>query len=260
MHHSEFDQLPDFITKRNLNRKDRKRLRRQGIVLQEDITTKTGGLRLRPIQPKTINQQRIMEDWDSGLNINCIGSAGTGKSFISLYLALRELFEDNSPYEKIIIVRSAVSGRNIGFLPGSLQEKIEVFEGPYISICNDLFGRGDAYETLKKKNLVEFISTSFLRGLTLDNCIIVLDEVQNGTFQELSSVITRLGDNARLFILGDGKQADLRFDDERRGFYDFQRIVTQMPEFATIEMGVQDIVRGGLVKSFLLLQEKFGLT
>ncbi len=219
---------------------------------------KENHLELKQIKPMTENQSIFFELFQEGFNIFAAGSAGTGKTFLALWLSLKEL-EDSKKYKKIIIVRSAVASRDQGFLPGSLAQKQAVFESPYITMVNDLFGRGDAYGLLKAKNIIEFVTTSYIRGSTWSDCVVVIDEVQNMTIEEIGTIITRLGKNTRLIICGDGKQSDMQIGNKRRelsGFYELERTVALMNCFRTIWFGVDDIVRSGLVKAWLMARDK----
>jgi phosphate starvation-inducible protein PhoH and related proteins len=213
------------------------------------------GLDLKYISPLTDNQERTFEAFSRGKNLLLHGSAGTGKSFISLYLSLEEIMEGDGIYNKVVILRSVVPTRDMGFLPGSAKEKAKVYEAPYAAICNELFGRGDAYEILKTKNMIDFQTTSFVRGITLNDCIVLVDEVQNMTYQELDSVITRIGDNCRVVFSGDFKQSDLIRDAERSGLLTFMKILKRMNMFENIEFTKEDIVRSDLVKSYIIAKE-----
>lgn len=213
------------------------------------------GLDLKHISPLTDNQERTFEAFSRGKNLLLHGSAGTGKSFISLYLSLEEIMEGDGRYNKVVILRSVVPTRDMGFLPGSAKEKAKVYEAPYAAICNELFGRGDAYEILKTKNMIDFQTTSFVRGITLNDCIVLVDEVQNMTYQELDSVITRIGDNCRVVFSGDFKQSDLIRDAERSGLLTFMKILKRMNMFENIEFTKEDIVRSDLVKSYIIAKE-----
>lgn len=212
-------------------------------------------LNIKHIKPLTENQQLTFDSYYSGKHLLLTGSAGTGKSFLSLYLALSDLLNKDTDYKKIIIIRSAVQGRDIGFLPGSAKEKMKAYEVPYKQICNDLLGRGDAYELLQKKGMIEFECTSFLRGITFNDAIIIMDEMQNATFEECSTILTRTGKNCKLFVCGDTRQNDLT-----KSKYDisgFGRIIKILEHenmknyFDSIIFTPNDIVRSGLVKSFL---------
>jgi phosphate starvation-inducible protein PhoH len=182
--------------------------------------------------------------------------AGTGKSFLSLYLSLQAILAKKSPYLKIVVVRSAVPTRDIGFLPGSLKEKIEAYEEPYKIIVSEIFGRGDAYGILKNKGQVEFVTTSYLRGITLDDCIVIVDEFQNCTFQELDTIITRIGENGKIIFSGDYRQSDLDKSRERAGMIKFLDILEKMYEFEFVEFDAEDIVRSGLVKSYIIAKSE----
>lgn len=207
---------------------------------------------LKSIIPKTKNQECVFKDFSNGRNILIHGLPGTGKSFISLYLALSEI-EQYKDYNNITLIRSVVPSRDMGFLPGSIKEKSKIFELPYQSICAELYGRGDAYEILKGKGIVDFQTTSFLRGTTLDNTIIIVDECQNMTYSELCTVITRVGKNSRIIFCGDYRQTDLIYDDERSGILKFMKILERMNKyFSFVEFVEEDIVRSGLVKDFII--------
>ena len=242
-------------TKR-LTRKEKRILRQtnQKVNNQEKLN-----FNLKTIEPLTQNQKLSFEAYHSGKNLMLHGIAGTGKSFVSLYLGLNQILSDNSPYKKLVIVRSVVPTRDMGFLPGNSKEKAKVYEAPYYAICTELFGRSDSYEYLKSKNLVEFISTSFIRGITLNDCIIVVDEIANMTLHELDSVITRVGKNCRIIFSGDFRQSDLTKEQEKAGLKNFLRVVDRMKSFAHIEFDRDDIVRSKLVKEFILAVDDLGL-
>jgi phosphate starvation-inducible protein PhoH len=212
---------------------------------------------LRPVQPVTDNQQKTFQAYRDGKNLLLSGDAGTGKTFISLYLALRQILKKEPDYQQIIIIRSIVPSREIGYLPGSLKEKIGIYEDPYRIICNDLLQRGDGYEVLKSKLQVSFQTTSYLRGLTFENSIVLIDEIQNLSFGELSTVVTRIGENCRLIFCGDTKQSDLWRPEEREGIHHFLQIAKKMPSVESIEFDVNDIVRSSFVKEFLMAEHDY---
>ncbi len=217
--------------------------------------TLDSSFKLKKIVPLTEAQIDTFEAWDENFNLFLYGSAGSGKSYISLYLALQELLKKNSEYHKIYIIRSAVEGRAIGFLPGDLNEKIEVFTHPYIPIVNDLFGRGDAFEIAKQKDAIRFLTTSHLRGLTFDNCIIIVDEVQNMNYEEAKTVITRVGKDTKIIFCGDIAQNDLyRSKYDTSGMDKFMNVIDKMDCFEMIEFCVDDIVRSGITKEFILAE------
>lgn len=215
-------------------------------------------LQLKEIHPLTENQGKVFSAYADEKNIVCAGSAGTGKTFLLFYLCLQDLIYSQE-YDKIIIFRSSVPTRNIGFLPGDEKEKMAAYEQPYKGVCGDLFQRSDAYEILKKKDLIEFQSTSFVRGTTFDNCLIIVEECQDMNLHEISTIITRCGKNTKIFFSGDFKQCDLDGKREVSGFNDFLRIVGMMYSFETVEFGLEDIVRSGLVKDYLVAKETLGL-
>lgn len=212
---------------------------------------------LNNIIPKTDNQQKVFDLYDEGKNLLLYGSAGAGKSFLSLYLALKDMM-DNSSYQKIIIFRSAVGSRDLGFLPGTEKEKIAVYEAPYKAIVNELFGRDDAYSILVDKDIIQFESTSFLRGLTYNNSLMFVDEIENMSFQELSTLYTRVGQDTRIILAGDRRQCDLNLKKEISGFDDILSISKEMPSFGFVEFTLDDCVRSGFAREFLIAQEKLG--
>ena len=210
--------------------------------------------KLREVKPLTTTQEDVIRAYGEGHNIFMYGVAGTGKSFLSLYLAFQNIINDKSNnYHKIYIVRSAVASRSLGFLPGDPNEKVMIYEEPYIGIVNNLFSRGDAWETCKRKGIIEFRSTSYLRGITLDNCIILFDEVQNCRFEELDTLTTRYGKNCRLMICGDLEQSDLTCNkNDVTGLPRYIKIIKSMDDyFRFIEFNVGDIVRSGFVKDYI---------
>jgi len=216
------------------------------------------------IEPLTETQESFFEEWGSSKNIFAYGAAGTGKTFIALYLALQDILDENSPFDKLYIVRSLVATREIGFLPGTHEDKASLYQIPYKNMVKHMFEMPDdnsfemLYENLKHQETVSFWSTSFLRGTTLDNAIIIVDECQNLNFHELDSIMTRIGQDSKICFCGDVNQSDLQKTNERNGILDFQRILQNMEEFSMIEFGVNDIVRSGLVKSYLISKMSLG--
>lgn len=217
-----------------------------------------GEINIKEIHPLTENQRKVFSAYDDGKNILSIGSAGTGKSFLFFYLTLFDLLFSNR-YSKIIIFRSAVPTRNIGFLPGNEDEKMSAYTLAYKGICSELLERGDGFELLKKKDMIEFQSTSFVRGTTFDNCLIIVEEIQDMNLHEISTLITRCGKNTRIFLCGDIKQTDLDPRREVSGIQDFIRIAANMDSFEIVEFGIEDIVRSGLVREYLVAKENLGL-
>lgn len=204
-------------------------------------------LELQYIDPLTKNQSKAFE---SGNNLMLHGSAGTGKTFISSYLAYDDISKRS--FNKLVIIRSAVPTRDMGFLPGTDKEKSAVYEEPYKNIASDLFGNGSAYEILKKHNIVQFMTTSFIRGVTIENAVVLVDECQNMSFHELDSIITRMGENCRLIFCGDFKQSDLG---DKNGLDKFIKIIKIMDRFTFIDFGVNDIVRSDFVKNYIICKE-----
>lgn len=215
-------------------------------------------LKIRDIDAITDNQGKAFDFYDDGKHLMLHGVAGTGKTFLAMYLALESVFKRE--YQRVVVVRSVVPTRDMGFLPGNQKEKQRVYEQPYQAITTELFNRGDAYDILKGKAMVDFISTSFVRGVTLDNCIVIVDECQNMTFHELDSVITRMGENCRVMFCGDYRQTDLLRDNEKAGLRDFMRIIDSMHHFETVEFTEDDIVRSALVKEYIMAKLRNGKT
>jgi len=216
---------------------------------------------LKYVVPLTANQQKTFDAYSAGYNLMLHGYAGTGKTYISLYLALRQILQESKPgikYNKIMIVRSAVPSRDMGFMPGSMKEKARVYEEPYKEICDDLFGRGDGYEILKTKKLVDFTTTSYLRGMTFNNAIVIVDETANMLFQELDTVMTRIGDNSKVIFCGDYRQTDL-CGREKEGITQFMRITKNINSFRNIEFTKEDICRSGIVKDYIITKTEMNL-
>lgn len=212
--------------------------------------TKDKELSLREIIPKNPRQEEVFREFQSGQNLVLHGSAGTGKTFLSLYLAMKDVHDSKKAQRRTIIIRSVVPTRDVGFLPGNLEEKIQVYEVPYENACAMLYCTKDAYTRLKdpEKQKIFFSTTSFVRGITFDNCNIIVDECQNMTFHELDSLMTRCGENTKIIFCGDTYQADLK----QNGFMAFQKILHRMDSFSCIHFGIHDIVRSGLVKEYIL--------
>ena len=226
---------------------------------REDNSLKIN-FRLKNIEPLTENQRITFEHYSRDKNLMLHGIAGTGKSFISCCLGMKQLLEGDSRYKKLVIVRSVVPTRDMGFLPGNNKEKTKVYEAPYQAIFTELFGRGDAYEYLKQRNVVEFISTSFIRGITLNDCIIVVDEIANMTLHELDSIITRVGKNCKIIFCGDFRQSDFTKEHEKSGLIDFMKILNRMKTFEHVEFDENDIVRSAMVKEYIIAKSKLKIT
>lgn len=205
---------------------------------------------VQEIRPLTNNQATSFEEYERGQHLMLSGSAGTGKSFLAMFFALHSMQNENK--KKIYIVRSAVAVRDLGFMPGSLADKISLYEPVYKNITRELTGKPDLYDKLKEEDMLEFISTSYLRGLTIDNSIIIVDEFSNLTFHELDSIITRVGFDTRIIFSGDFEQTDLKNKSEKQGVLDFMYIIGKMKSFSIINFEIDDIVRSGIVKEYLL--------
>ena len=208
--------------------------------------------------PITVNQEKAFEAWDEEDHLVLVGSAGTGKTFIAMYMAIESLLEENSDYEKVVIIRSVVPTRDQGFLPGTQKEKEDAFTIPYRTIAAEIFGDPAAYNKLVTNKQVSFESTSFIRGATFNNAIVIVDEMQNLNFHELDSVITRCGKNCRIIFSGDYKQSDFKKEEEREGIIKFLHIIEHLNNFTVVQFNWEDIVRSGLVRDYIMTKEMIG--
>lgn len=213
---------------------------------------------LLEFSPITANQEIVFEHWNDGDNLVLSGSAGTGKTFLAMYLGFEEVLDRENFKDRLIIIRSMVPVREMGFLPGSAEEKKEVYTVPYKNICTELFGDKASYNKMINTGQILFESTSFIRGATFDNCVIVVDEMQNLSFHELDSVITRVGNNCRVIFSGDYRQSDFRNTSEKDGLIKFLAIMEQLKNFSTIEFGWDDIVRSDFVRDYIMTKEMLG--
>ena len=217
------------------------------------------------VKPITDTQKIVFETWKKGQNQFLFGAAGTGKTFISLYLALKDIFDQKTKYEKVILVRSLIPTRDIGFLPGDEEDKSALYQVPYQNMVQFMFEMpneqafNSLYDKLKGQGSLYFLSTSFLRGLTFDNSIIIVDECQNLNFHELDTIITRVGQDSKIVFCGDFSQTDLTKTNERNGLHDYLRILEEMEEFNCIEFTIGDIVRSGFVRNYLIQKTKLGI-
>ena len=220
---------------------------------------------LLDIEPITDNQKRLFESYKEGKHLVAYGTAGTGKTFVTLYNALKQILDETTPYERIYLVRSLVSTREIGFLPGDHEDKADIYQIPYKNMVKYMFQMpSDAdfemlYGNLKAQESIKFWSTSFIRGTTLDNAIVIVDEFQNLNFHELDSIITRVGENSKIMFCGDASQTDLVKTNDRNGIVDFMNILRKMNSFDIIEFDINDIVRSGLVKEYIIAKLENGL-
>ena len=222
------------------------------VVTIEDMIT---------LEPLTDRQEDFFESYDDGVEVQILdGSPGTGKTMISLYKALESVLTGDGPHTRVVIVRSTLPTRDQGFLPGTAEEKAEVYEAPYHDICKFLFPRKpNAYTRLKEQGVIEFISTSYIRGTTMKDCIVLVDEMSNMTGHELESVFTRQGKNCRMILAGDYYQSDLEKHADKKSFLSIINIIGSLREVERIEFGIDDIVRSGIVKSFIIAKQKAGI-
>ena len=232
-----------------------KKMRRKKPINSEQLTE---------IKPLTDNQKLVFEAYEENKNLFLYGCAGTGKTFIAMYLALKEILSNKTPYEKLYVVRSLVPTREIGFLPGDHEDKAHLYQIPYQNMVKYMFKMPDdpafemLYDNLKAQETISFWSTSFLRGTTLDNAIVIVDECQNLNFHELDSIMTRVGNDSKIIFAGDVAQTDLVKTNEKNGILDFMKILQIMDEFACLEFDVNDIVRSGLIRNYIITKLQLG--
>ena len=232
-----------------------KQMKRKKPINQEHLIT---------IEPMTDSQIKVFDSWSKDKHLVLHGCAGTGKTFISMYLALKDVLNENTPYQKIYIVRSLVPTREIGFLPGDHEDKSSLYQIPYKNMVKYMFEMPDdnafemLYNNLRAQETISFWSTSYIRGVTLDDCVSIVDEFSNLNFHELDSMITRAGQNCKIVFAGDYTQSDLVKTNERNGILDFMKILETMDEFDTIEFGIEDIVRSGLVRNYIISKLNLG--
>lgn len=214
---------------------------------------------LKTFDPLTDNQKKFFDAYKRGdYFIALHGVAGTGKTFCALYKALEEVLDKSNPFDKIIIVRSAVQSRDIGYLPGDIEQKMEIFEQPYVQICDTLFGRRDAYQRLSEQHYIEFISTSFIRGMSFDDAIIIVDECQNLTWDELNTCMTRVGYRSKIVFCGDYRQTDLnKKKNDMSGIQKFLDIAKLMECHTRIEFTIDDIVRSSIVRDWVIATMRY---
>ncbi len=208
---------------------------------------------LKQIFPLTESQKKFFHYYDTGVKVIALhGVAGSGKTFITLFKSLQDVLSKTTQYQKIIIIRSAVQTRDIGHLPGNIQEKTEIYENVYKEICSVLFDKKDSYNRLVEQGYLEFMITSFIRGITLDNSIVIVDEFSNMDLHELDTIITRIGKDSRIIFCGDIRQTDLRFKNEKTGVKEFLKIVDHMNSGKIVEFNIDDIVRSNLVREYII--------
>lgn len=226
------------------------------------MTYKSSKLKLEDlikVEPITPNQELVFKSFERGNHTILSGSAGTGKTFLALYLSLQEVLDRETEFDKLVIIRSIVPTRDIGFLPGTEDEKKEAYTAPYRIITNELFSHPESWDRLVQSKMVEFESTSFIRGTTFNNAIIVVDEMQNLSGHELDSVITRVGRNCRFVMCGDYYQTDFEKEKDKNGILKFMNIIDELTKFDIIEFDWKDIVRSDLVRDYIMTKEKLGI-
>ena len=217
------------------------------------------------VEPITDNQKLVFNSYKKGQNQFLYGCAGTGKTFVTLYLAMQEVLRNDTPYDRVVMVRSLIPTREIGFLPGDEEDKAALYQVPYSNMVQFMFKQPNEqafsmlYDRLKTQGSFYFLSTSFLRGLTFDNSIIIVDECQNLNFHELDTIVTRVGQDSKIMFCGDFMQTDLSKVNERNGLHDFLRILEEMEEFNCLEFNIGDIVRSGFVRNYLIQKTKLGM-
>lgn len=243
-----------------LTKRQKRILREEGVI---DIKNRINPSKFSMIDVTrhydlTDTQNGVIDAYDDEYNLVLHGVAGTGKTFLSIYLSLQDITGGHELYNKLYIVRSVVPTRDMGFLPGNWKQKAQVYEEPYKQIATELFNRGDAYEVLKNKNLVEFLTTSFIRGTTFNNCILLVDEINNMSFHELDSLITRVGKNCRIVLCGDYRQSDLTLVQEKKGLQQFLEVLNSVKKFKRFEFGINDIVRSDIVKDYIISKTELG--
>ena len=214
---------------------------------------------LKTFDPLTQNQKLFFDAYKRGDYFVALhGVAGTGKTFCALYKAIEEVMDKSNSFNKIIVVRSAVQSRDMGYLPGDVNEKMEIYQQPYRQICDTLFGRKDAWDRLEEQGYIQFISTSFIRGMSFDNAIIIVDEMQNLTYEEIDTVMTRVGHMSKIIWCGDYRQTDLnKKKNDMSGILKFFDIAQHMNSFTRIEFTVDDIVRSSLVKDYIVAKMRY---
>jgi len=206
------------------------------------------GTRGTPIKVKTVNQQKLVQSVKDNDLVFALGPAGTGKTYISVAMAVRAL--KNKQVKKIIITRPAVeAGENLGFLPGDLKEKIDPYLRPIYDALHDMI----PFEKLgyyMEREIIEIAPLAYMRGRTLNNAFILLDEAQNTTPMQMKMFLTRMGPNSKMIVTGDTSQIDLP-SNQRSGLKEAVRILNQTPGIGFVELNERDVVRHRLVKNII---------
>lgn len=232
----------------------KKLTKKQRRLLREQTNAIDNNLKIKTLTPLTKNQQLAFQSYSRGKHLMLHGTAGSGKTLCAVYLGLKDVLD--GVYEKVIIIRSVVPSRDIGFLPGDHDAKLKVYEMPYVQLCKELFNRSDAYRLLQHNKNLDFISTSFIRGLTINNAVVIVEECQNMNWGELSTVLTRVGTNCRVIVCGDTKQSDLSERDGKRDILKLITVLKRLKTFEFIQMTSDDILRGDFCKDFIVECER----
>lgn len=214
----------------------------------------------KDIVPLTDRQDDAFRSWyqraDSHLAL--LGSAGVGKTLLACYLGINEVLNPKTPQKQLIIVRAANATKEIGFLPGTKEEKEEIFQLPYFDVFRFLFNRAATYRDMCDAGVIKFTTTSHIRGLTFENAIVIFDEIQSASRHDIDSLATRLGDDSRLIMIGDGYQNDLhsKRGTEVSGFDYAVGMMHKIDDFDVIQFTHDDIVRSGFVKKWIIESER----
>lgn len=253
------------MTERAKSRRERRQARRNVLTDEVDNSIRIkNSLTVKDVKPLTDTQRNVVEQYYQGQNLFLTGLPGTGKSYLACALAIKDILTNNCEQDKVVIVRSSVPSKSIGFLPGNAKEKMKQYEAPYEGIFSEIFGRGDAYSILKSKQLLEFESSSFMRGLTYNNTIMIVDEAQNLEWNELFCIVTRLGQNSRIIFCGDYKQSDLKDSvyssvSKKDDYLKFLSVIKNIKSFSVVDFMIDDIVRSSIVKEFIIEANKLAL-
>ena len=186
----------------------------------------------------------------------CSGPAGVGKSFIAMKCAIDLLSDPQNSYEKIIIVRPAVEAEEkLGSLPGNVEEKLDPYIFPSYYLLNKIIGK-ETREQLKEIESIEIFALAYMRGMNIDNSILIFEEAQNSTPSQMKLLVTRIGFNSKFFISGDLEQFDRHKDKTQTGLWDAMKKFRELPSIGVHEFGENDIVRNPLITQILKRYEE----
>ena len=181
----------------------------------------------------------------------CTGPAGVGKSYIAMKAAVELLMDANNSYEKLIIVRPAVEAEEkLGSLPGNLEEKLDPYIFPSYYLLNKIIGK-EAREKLKENDIIEVFALAYMRGMNIDNSILIFEEAQNSTPSQMKLLLTRIGFNSKFFISGDIEQTDRYKDKTQSGLYDAVNRFQDMNGIGTFAFENKDVIRNPLISKIL---------